>query len=230
MTDIAVDKADPPAVAPVHPQTAEEVVTDALRKAILRGDLPPGRRLGQKELAEQLGVSRIPLRDALRRLEEEALVRIDGRRGAWVTTLDTRDIAEIYELRILLEERAVCHVVNNLTDQDADDLLELAQAMDEAETDPIEGRLARREFYDSLYRLAERPRMAKMILQLRDNVGRYHILSDSGHSHEAHAALLRSLKVRDVDTASTVLREHLEEARDDLIESMIEDEKAAAAE
>jgi DNA-binding GntR family transcriptional regulator len=64
------------------PRSAEEAVTDALRQAIREGVLAPGQRLAQADLAEQLGVSRIPLRDALRRLEAEALVHIDGRRGA----------------------------------------------------------------------------------------------------------------------------------------------------
>lgn len=220
------DDTNPPAVAPVNPQTAEQAVTDALRQAILRGDLPPGRRLGQKELAEQLGVSRIPLRDALRRLEEEALVRIDGRRGAWVTSLDTREIAEIYELRILLEDRCMRHVIDNITEEEAAELGALAREMEEKEEDPNEGRLARRVFYDSLYSLSGRPRMSRLILQLRDNVGRYHILSNVDHSHQAHADMVRHVELRDTDGATKVLREHLEEARDDLIASMVDAEEA----
>jgi DNA-binding GntR family transcriptional regulator len=215
-----------PAVAAVRPQTAEEAVTEAMRQAILKGDLEPGRKLGQKELAEQLGVSRIPLRDALRRLEEEALVRIDGRRGAWVTTLDTRDIYEIYELRILLEDRCMGHVIENISDEEIGELEELARRMDEMESDPVAGRAARRDYYEALYGNAGRPRMSRLILQLRDNVGRYHILSNLTHSHRAHAEQLRCLRERDKAGATRNIAEHLEEARDDLVASL----KAKAAE
>ena len=212
-----------PIIAAVHPISAEKAVTDALRDAILSGHLSPGERLAQAELARQLGVSRIPLRDALRRLEEEALVRIDGRRGAWVTTLNTRDIAEIYELRIMLEGRCVRHAVGNLSDEDTELLLELSKHMDTLERDEVKGRAARREFYSKLYSHARRPRMHRLIMQLRDNVGRYHLLQNTHQSQEAHSALRRCIRMGRAGGAVRAVTEHLEEARDDLIGTMAEE-------
>lgn len=210
-------------VEAVQPLSAEEAVTAALRDAILSGTLGPGHRLAQAELAEQLGVSRIPLRDALRRLEEEALVRIDGRRGAWVTALTMRDVAEIYELRIMLEARCVRYAVENLSDEEARRLLELSKAMDTAERDAVEGRATRRKFYDELYSHANRPRMRRLILQLRDNVGRYHLIQDANHSHEGHSALRQCLMTGDADGAVVAVTAHLEEARDDLLATMADE-------
>ena len=205
----------------VEPLTAEEAVTSALRDAILSGRLMPGERLAQAELARQLGVSRIPLRDALRRLGEEALVRIDGRRGAWVTALSKRDIAEIYELRIMLEGRCIRYAVENLSGgQEMSAVLELSKHMDTSHRHASKGRAARRRFYDVLYSHAGRPRMHRLIMQLRDNVGRYHLLQDTDLSHAAHSQVRRCMEDGDPDGAALAVTAHLEEARDDLLASM----------
>lgn len=199
------------------PRSAEAAVTDALRTAIRQGALPPGQRLAQADLAEQLGVSRIPLRDALRRLETEGVVQIDGRRGAWVTRLGPEDIKEIYEMRLILETRCMQYAVENLDDDDIGRIVELSEEMDRYDLSPVDGFKARRKFYSRLYRCAQRPRMRRTVLQLRDNVDRYHILTDREHSHEAHEELRRLIRERDGKGAADVMRRHLEEARDDLL-------------
>ncbi len=205
----------------VEPLSAEEAVTYALRDAILSGRLMPGERLAQTELARKLGVSRIPLRDALRRLGEEALVRIDGRRGAWVTALSPRDVAEIYELRIMLEGRCIRYAVKNLSEgKERDTVLELSKDMDSFHRDTQEGKAARRRFYDTLYSHAERPRMHRLIMQLRDNVGRYHLLQDTALSHAAHSKVRNCIAIGDTEGAALAVTAHLEEARDDLLASM----------
>jgi DNA-binding GntR family transcriptional regulator len=210
------------------PRSAEEAVTDALRQAIREGVLAPGQRLAQADLAEQLGVSRIPLRDALRRLEAEALVHIDGRRGARVAELPKADIEEIYEMRIELEGRCVKLAVANLSKEDAEDLVALGEAMESKATNPSEGLAARRAFYAALYGYAGRPRMRRVILQLRDNVARYHLLTNRELSKKAHSHLRDSILAGDAKTAGKVLKEHLEEARDDLLARIDEPETAAS--
>ena len=110
--------------------SVEESVTSALRNGILEGELPPGQRLLQEQLAERFGVSRIPLRDALRRLEVEGLVRIDPRRGAYVAELTVADVREIYELREVLEERCMRYAVRALDDAAAASIIAMSVAMD----------------------------------------------------------------------------------------------------
>lgn len=204
----------------VSPRTVEESVTDALRDAILRGDLEPGRRLAQVELAQELGVSRIPLRDALRRLAAEGLVDIDGRRGASVSSLNPADVDEIYEMRTMLESECARRAVESLDEEAASHLIALSEEMDRSHDDPIIGAQARRDFYAELYAHADRPRMRSMILQLRALVQPYHVLTDSGEQPHAHEELRGAIVDRDGSRAATVIRRHLRAARDDLVRSL----------
>ena len=199
------------------PVTAEEAVTNSLRRAIREGVLVPGQRLTQSEIAGQLGVSRIPLRDALRRLEVESLVHIDGHKGARVTVLTPQDVAEIYEMRVLLEARCMTYAVDNLSEEAAQDLSEAAVASEDDSLSPGESFNRRRSFYGDLYHHANRPRMRRTIMQLRDNVDRYHLLSDREHAHHAHKELADAISERDGAKAAEVLVDHIVEARDDLI-------------
>src|SRR5690606_14646120 len=102
--------------------TLQFKVTTKLRELILKGEFKMGERLMQEEWAQKLGVSRMPLREALRQLEVEGLVRIEPRRGAVVTPVSTEDIEEIYQLRALLEGEAV---VKSLPFLDEEDIREL---------------------------------------------------------------------------------------------------------
>jgi len=199
------------------PVTAEEAVTAALRRAIREGVLIPGQRLTQSEIAGQLGVSRIPLRDALRRLEVESLVKIDGHKGARVTVLTADDVAEIYEMRIILEGKCMQYAVEKMTDEHAKRLSAAATASQDDTVTPAESFNRRRQFYSELYSHAGRPRMRRTIMQLRDNVDRYHLLSDRDHAHHAHKELADAIASRDGKRAAAVLVEHISESRDDLM-------------
>lgn len=206
----------------IKPQrSAEEAVTEALRNAIHQGYLKPGQKLSQADLAEQLGVSRIPLRDALRRLESEALVTMNGRRGTWVSSLSVDTIREMYEIRIMLEERCTLYAVKNMRDEDLEEILELFDNMEEVEADPKNKSFSsRRLFYARLYDCANRPLMRAQILLLRDNVSRYHRVKDHNHAHDDHQKFKEAVIARDAEGAARILKRHLEEARDDLIMSM----------
>lgn len=199
------------------PITAEEAVTASLRRAIREGVLVPGQRLTQSDIAAQLGVSRIPLRDALRRLEVESLVQIDGHKGARVTVLTPKDVADIYEMRILLEAICMEHAVNNLTTEAAERAAAAAMGSEDDALSAAEAFNRRRAFYGDLYQHADRPRMRRTIMQLRDNVDRYHLLSDREHAHHAHKELADAILARDGARAAKVLVEHISESRDDLI-------------
>ena len=88
----------------------------------------------------------------------------------------------------MLEGRCIRYAVRNLADEDEREaLVELSEHMDSSDRDVMEGRAARRKFYDVLYSHAGRPRMHRLIMQLRDNVGRYHLLQDTDLSHAAHS-------------------------------------------
>jgi DNA-binding GntR family transcriptional regulator len=96
--------------------------------------------------------------------------------------------------------------------------------MDLMQSDAHSGYSTRRAFYAELYSHANRPRMRGLILQLRDNVGRYHVLKDVRHSVDAHEQLRRHIMDRNPDNAAEVVVAHLEETRDDLLATMAQDE------
>jgi DNA-binding GntR family transcriptional regulator len=202
------------------PRSVEDTVTDTLRWAIESGRLAPGARLGQTDLAEELGVSRIPLRDAFRRLATEGLIDLDGRRGARVTTLSPTDIAEIYEMRLLLETTCARYAVESLGAADATALVDLSLAMDRVADDPEAGAAARLGFYSQLYTHADRPRMCEAILRLRSQVGRYHRLNPASHASHAHPDLRKAIRAKDGERAAEVVAAHLTEARDDLLRTL----------
>ncbi len=198
--------------------SVEEVVTTALRDAILSGELRPGERLLQEPLAEQLRVSRIPLRDALRRLEAEGLVRIGPRRGAEVASLTPADVREIYGIRIALEPELVRDAIAALTTADIAALIDMSEHMDDRLDDPAAGGRARRAFYSELYRHAGRPRTHRLIFALRDDVQRYHVMHDQGEARHSHAELRECIRTKDAARGAVLLREHLRHACDDLVE------------
>jgi len=119
--------------------TAQDLVLETLREAILDGILPPGARLRQEDLATAFKTSRIPVREALRVLEYEGLAKSEPHRGFTVTALDADQIEEIYELRTVLESHAVRAAIPLLTIPDLADLQRLYDEMED--TDPADDKL-----------------------------------------------------------------------------------------
>lgn len=199
-----------------RPTTITDSVVEALRSEILTGRLGPGEHLHQARLAQRFGISRIPMRDALARLEGDGLVVIDARRGAHVVELSTDDVEEIYDIRLQLEPVATRLAVARMADEDVRRLIYLSEAMDAVAGDPVVGQRSRRTFYEGLYQLSGRSRLVSVIMRLRDEVTRYHVLAVSTSRH-AHAGLRRAIRSRDADAAADIIRSHLLQAREDLI-------------
>ena len=209
------------------PASISEAVTDTLRSAILVGQLKPGQKLPQAEIAEQLGVSRIPLRDALRRLEVEGLVLMDDRRGARVAGVSMEELDEIFQMRILLEPTCAEAAVGKLSDEEADRLIKLLVAMDESDAaEPLHAMNARRDFYQELYSMSGRPRITETILQLRDHVSRFHVLRHDDGCIHAHQSLRTCIENRDGEAARKVVRDHLVEAHRDQVPDSIRQKSA----
>jgi DNA-binding GntR family transcriptional regulator len=193
--------------ARVEKGTAQELVLESLRQAILAGVLEPGARLRQEELAELFGTSRIPIREALRALEYEGLVTSEPHRGSTVTQLDADDIDEVYELRILLEGHAIRLAVPLMTDEDLDDLAQLFGRMQSA-TSPDEQLLARERFYTRLYSITGRPRLVGLIARLRQEVARALRWATIQHSGAVHESFYEAVKTGDAERAVAQLAGH----------------------
>lgn len=187
--------------------TAQDLVLEAVRSAILTGIIAPGVRLRQEELADLFGTSRIPVREALRALEYEGLVTSEPHRGFTVTALDADDIDEVYELRILLEGQAVRLALPMMTDEDLADLEDLFQTMQAAPT-PDEQLAARERFYTRLYSITGRPRLVGLIARLRQEVARALRWATIQHSGAIHESFYDAIKTGDAERAVAQLSGH----------------------
>jgi DNA-binding GntR family transcriptional regulator len=187
--------------------TAQDLVLEAVRAAILSGIIEPGARLRQEELAELFGTSRIPVREALRALEYEGLVTSEPHRGFTVTALDADDIDEVYELRILLEGQAVRLAIPMMTDEDLADLEDLFQKMQAAPT-PDDQLATRERFYTRLYSITGRPRLVGLIARLRQEVARALRWATIQHSGAVHESFYDAIKTGDAERAVAQLSGH----------------------
>ena len=208
-------------------KTVERVVVEALREAVLKGVLKAGQRLRQDELAATFGVSRMPIREALRQLESEGLVRLLPHRGAVVTSLTAEEVLEIYEIRSLLESHAMALAVPRLTDDRIRQLEHLLAQMKE-EKDPLQQVDLREAFYQTLYEASGRSRLVALIMQLRKDVGRYFLSKQIPLSRESHEELLRLCRLRDGEAASRHIRHHLEEVSR-MLQGVVDASPAAGA-
>lgn len=189
-------------------------IAEQLRNMILSGALGIGVQLKQEALAAHFDVSRIPIREALKRLEAEGLVRHAAHRGSIVATRSVQDLLETLDIRIALETRALKLAVPNMTDADHRELKELLDRYDKSDL-PIEWAQLNYEFHMGLYRLCNRPTLLKMI----DDTFRscdIHLRAWQSHSvgrkspQSEHRALIKACKAGDAAEACALLEQHIE--------------------
>lgn len=204
----------PQAQIPTH--LARNLIETTLRDAILDGRLVSGTPLRQEELASLFGVSRMPVREALRQLEAQALIQIVPHKGAVVTQLNRDDAVETYALRLLLEPEALRLSIPHLRAEDFAEARSHICAM-QNETDLASlGRL-NRLFHRSLYRRANNSKLLRLIdneLQEEERFLRFHLkaMGLSEMAQDDHQALVALAETRDSEAAAAVLCRHLQQA------------------
>jgi len=194
-------------------KTRERFVTDQLREAILRGYLKPGQKLDQGEIADLLHVSRSPVREALRTLAAEELVRMFPHRGAAVAEFSREELEEIYFLRGTLEGMAVRLAVARIDDARIAELKEILEKLDQ--TSDLDRWLDfNREFHNTIYQAIRRPRLISLIQHLRNISAPYtreYIASPEFKkvTQEGHWHILQALIDRDGARAQEETQQHL---------------------
>jgi DNA-binding GntR family transcriptional regulator len=212
-----------------HPRTAQGFAYEVVRRAILGGSLQPGTRLTQQQLAEQLQVSTTPVREALRRLAGEDLVRIDAHRGAIVRGLDKSELAEIYELRLLLEPLAIRKAAQRITDAELAEAEALWQRMNDY-SDIGAWSNWNREFHAVFARAAQSPRLTEILRGLRDSAApyvRWSIVLEPDFpigANAEHHQLLEACRAHDGDRAAAIEEEHLRATLDAVMAARSGDE------
>jgi DNA-binding GntR family transcriptional regulator len=201
--------------------TAQEVAVGWLRDAIAAGELRPGDRIGQEAVAAEIGVSLIPVREALRILESEGLVTYRPRRGYLVTELDLADFEEIYRLRALLESDAVRRGLHRLGKAELEALEEAADdCVQAARADDVAGELqANRRFHFLLFSLAGSSHEERLIRLLWDATVAYRALyyalpGESAEADRAHRRVIAAARAGDADRLCAELDAHRQRALD----------------
>ena len=212
--------ADQPGVAPARRRGLADEVADRIREAIFDGSYTLGAQLREVELSGALGVSRGPVREALRLLEREGLVRCAWHRGTTVTTLTDEDITDLDSLRGALEDLAVRQVISLASDEDIATIEKTAALMDRAadEHEMVRCDIA---FHDAVFAAARHQRLAEAWEAIRCQVHLF-LLTRIGLSTEGylaripreHHGLVAALRSRDTDTALDLFAEHRRHAVD----------------
>jgi len=198
---------------PIPAHLARSVIEETLRSAILDGRIPCGTALRQQDLADLFGVSRMPVREALRQLEAQALLNVIAHKGAVVAPLVQGDAVETYALRILLESEALRLSIPLL---EKDDFETSARHIDDMETEQNYSEIGRlnRLFHMSLYCKAPNRRLLSLIeegLNEEERFLRFNLeaMGLGKLSQDDHRALLLAVEDRDIERAVKLLAHHL---------------------
>lgn len=197
--------------------TAADTICAALRDAIMADVLHEGQGLPQSELATGFGVSIIPVREALKRLEAEGFVDSLPNRGAMVSSMNEDDILEYSHIRALLEEQAAAEGVRNMTRVDLAKVEDAYEAFVEGAATSVRSGALNRAFHNTIYDAARRPRLSEMIKDLHVRLDRYirsHLVIEGRKdiTDREHRAILEACRNRDADLCARLTRDHILEA------------------
>ena len=201
-----------------------DVVFQTLRQAILRGELKPGERLMEIYLAQKLGVSRTPVREAIRKLELEGLVLMIPRKGAVVAEITISDLEDVLEVRMALEELAVKLACRMITEEQLEQIRILAEEFEQTLYGEDVGACAQADmkFHEAIYAATGNGRLVQILNNLREQMYRYRMeyLKDrDAHCQlvQEHAEILEALRARDVERALAASGCHIERQKEHII-------------
>ena len=201
---------------------ASQRIADHLRDRILSGQLKPGTRVLQDELAEEFEASRLPVREALRILSSSGLVTLRSNRGAWVSKLDQRDCDLSYKIRERLEPLLLSESMASFTADDVNGLVELQEQI-EANSDVEQFLVLDRQLHWATYKYHDAQQLATMVARLWDTTQHYRrAFSHLTGSQRAwiinseHRLLIEAIRVQDGAMAQRVLAMHIKRTRSEL--------------
>lgn len=193
-----------------------DVVFNALRDAILKGELKPGERLMELHLANKLGVSRTPIREAIRMLEQEGLAITIPRKGAQVAKMTEKDLEDVLEVRDALDELAVSSALRSMTPEYLESLDEALQAFNDAiKTGEVRDIVdADERFHNCIYEATGNPKLITIIQGLREQMYRYRYeyIKDNADYEQLsyeHAEIVKGLKEHNEGYVKEVMHTHL---------------------
>lgn len=206
-----------------------EIVCDTLRQAIVDGVFKPGERLMEIQLSEEMGVSRTPVREAIRKLELEGFVAMIPRRGTYVADISIKDINDVYEIRIALDVLAAGLTAERISDDSLDKLKDLLLNVEKQISSGDVDKIVEADslFHDALYQASHNKRLVGIISNLREQFTRLRTRSINypgrlENTLKEHKALVDAISQRDVAKAQELARLHLENAEQALLSAIKE--------
>ena len=194
-----------------------DVVFNTLRQAILRGELKPGERLMEIQLANKLGVSRTPIREALRKLELEGLVNMVPRKGAEVADITEKSLRDVLEVRKALEELSVQLACEKITEEEIEELKRVAERFKDTLDDQDVTKIAEADvaFHDVIYTETDNQKLILLLNNLREQMYRYRV--EYLKKEEAypqliaeHEELIDNISKRNKEEATRIMCEHID--------------------
>ncbi len=205
-----------------------DVVFENLRTAILEGNLKSGQRLMEVQLAEQLGVSRTPIREAIRKLELEGLVVMLPRKGAYVANMSFKDLIDVLEIRATLEGLAASLAAERRRDEDITEIERVAKEFEvsvrEANIDNVLKKDV--EFHEKIFLMANNKKLYQLITSLWEQVHRFRVTYVSNYEAslslvDEHNRILEAIKSGDSELAKKYATEHIEIAEQFFMENTV---------
>jgi DNA-binding GntR family transcriptional regulator len=194
-----------------------DVVFNTLRQAILRGELKPGERLMEIQLANKLGVSRTPVREAIRKLELEGLVHMMPRKGAEVADITEKSLKDVLEVRRALEELAVQLACDKITENEIRELREAAKEFEQiaSATDVTRTAEADVKFHDIIYMTTDNQKLITLLNHLREQMYRYRVEYLKREEvyptlFAEHEEIIRHLEAREKENAAKIVCRHID--------------------
>lgn len=201
-----------------------EVVFKTLRQAILKGDLKPGERLMEMHLAEKLGVSRTPIREAIRQLELEGLVVMVPRKGAHVARITEKSMSDVLEVRLALDKLAVQLACDRINESQKQKLIEKKNEFEDAVTLGETDKIAKADvnFHDVIFEASGNMRLGQMVNNLAEQMYRYrfeYIKDANEHPNliDEHNRICETIIAGDVDGALEAISVHIKNQEKSII-------------
>ncbi|MCG8402432.1 MAG: GntR family transcriptional regulator [Firmicutes bacterium] len=208
-----------------------EIVFESLREAIIQGRLKPGERLMEIQLAEEMGVSRTPVREAIRKLELEGFVVMLPRKGAYVASFSVKDIVDIFEVRAALEGLAAGLAAERATPEELEEMERAVLQIYEVSNGQNLGVLVEKDtnFHELIYKSSRNQRLVQIVTHLKEQIQRFRTTSlavpgRGKHTVEEHKSIIEAISERNIELAASLAREHIENA-EQLLLSAIGEEK-----
>jgi len=209
-----------------------ELVFESLSEAIISGQLRSGERLMEIQLAEEMGVSRTPVREAIRKLELEGLVAMIPRKGAYVAGFSLKDIVDVFEIRGALEGLAAELAAERITDDELEELERyLVKISDDIENGDLERVVATdTDFHSILYKASRNQRLSQIISNLREQIQRFRTTSLSYPGRmkialEEHRKIVEAISARDGELACKLAQEHIDNAENSMMSMIHQQDK-----